>query len=526
MIDVLITTVIKYVVAAYRFVVTHWRTSLFICVLAGGALLFINWWMHNIIIDISVNDTTKGSDPRLYINKGYELEEIGSPGIHIIPRNTQGIVAQNGANIRTQTPMNVPWYSLLVTQEISLQRDKNATKVAYQSTIDNPCGAYDRTHDRLLQYRCQSPNTVVYYNASDSYPWAIETLASNTLFTATPVMPYMNGLIGIYYPSSGSENSIAILHPDGKVQLRQLPDNISTINSVNGASIVTDRQSWDNSNFIYISANGTVYLGNPDESDQAFVNYKQIDAPKEYNPEKQQTLCSLKGDSAICYRGPRNYTADGPTTDDLRGITSEIVTIDIKTALLKRYPLKGAPLISLSSIEMTKDGQLYGLDDKKIIAFKKEGEGYHTRAIAFNVDSLAIADKVLFIQNNGVFTVDPTTDDSYQIFYSHNIKPHQLITSGNDVFILGKSVNSDSTTYAWKLNDEEDLNYGKRLIDLLPSFPHSLVYGDVDLVGDKINITVPSSRDATAKSIEDKKQSTLNYLELLGVDLSNLKIVN
>ena len=234
-------------------------------------------------------------------------------------------------------------------------------------------------------------------------------------------------------------------------------------------------------------------------------------------------MCNLKETAVICYRGLA--TNIGDTTEDTDKIQPQIIKMTFGSDKPTITTLNDRSLFF--EFAVTNDGQLYGLNYKKLVRFEQKDGIYVAQELSQNVDDIAAAsDKLYFVQNNGIFTIDPASHDAYQIFYSHNIQPDKLFSSAGHVFILGKSVNNNGATYAWRLNDVDNVSYGTRLIDILPSFPASSAYGTTDLVNNMIYIEVKTARDATASDIRRKKQATLGYLKDLGVNLDQVTITN
>ena len=174
----------------------------------------------------------------------------------------------------------------------------------------------------------------------------------------------------------------------------------------------------------------------------------------------------------------------------------------------------------------TDDGQLYGLNHKRLVNFRMSGDTLEPHELSQNADHIAANSNLYFVQDGGVFTIDNQSHDSHQLFYSFNILPEKLIVSGPNIIILGKSVNSDTNTYAWKLNEEYTTDYGTRLIDILPTFPSSPAYGRADLVGTTVYLEITPDRASTPASIQKKKQDTLEYLRTMKVDVDQLTIAN
>lgn len=420
--------------------------------------------------------------------------------------------------------INIPWYGY-AHKKIALHRDKNADKIAFKSSLDDVCGAYSKNLDRMMQYSCKNPQAVVYYSAPQDKTWSIETLVDGTHYSNTPIAPYKGGIIGISYSEdsdAGHYESIVGVSDTGEVRLYQQPDNISRTDFAQ-ARIFTDEQNQANDRFVLVEKNGAIHLATPgQDKDNPAVNYTTIPAPATYSPTLEQTQCHLQDTSVICYRGLA--TNIGDSTEDTAKVQPQIIKLTFGSEKTTITPIGDS--LPIFDFDVTNDGQLYGLSYKKLIRFTQKSNTYYPEELSQNVDSIAAGDKLYFLQNNGVFTIDPTSHDAYQVFYSHNIQPDKLLTSSDRVFIIGKSVNNSEDTYAWRLNDDDDVNYSNRLIDILPSFPASSAYGRTDLVGNTLDIQVLASRIDTEADIRRKKQATLDYLKDLGVNIDQLTIAN
>lgn len=462
----------------------------------------------------------KASEFTIYTSSDSETKEIGSPGLHIVPRNTKSIIAQAGSNIRTQSQISIPWYGY-AAKEVDLRIDKNADKIAYRSSLDNPCGVYSDKLNRMFQYDCSNSNSLVYYNTPAKGAWSIEKTADMFYPDYTPV-PYMGGLIGVSYARDSDvipPSNIIFVSDTGEQNYLKSPDGID-ISKITKAGIFTDKHDQTNDRFAFVTIDGFIYLGTP--KSKTDVDYVKIAPPDTYDASTQQTVCEVNGDFVTCYRGLSSATGDGAI--DFDSMESSITTLNFTNESSETIPVN--KLFTLDTLAVTNDGLIYGKNHRKLLFFEKKDTQYEVVELSQNIDGLAAGDKLTFLQDNGVFAVDPTSRNLYQLFYSKNIQPKKLLSAGEKVFIIGKVPGDKNSSFAWQLNDEENTNNGNRLIDKLPSFPDSLEYGDTDFVGNTINIKVLTDRSSTAQEVRDTKQITLDYLNSIGVDTGQLQLSN
>lgn len=519
-------TIIEKSLAFWTYAQKHWRRMIVLGVIVTLLIVATKLFFSYAVVRLEIVDQAKaGSQTRIFFNTNTTSKEVTMGEIHIVSRDNMSVTVQAGNNIRTHSLLDIPWYGI-VEKKITLKRDKNADKIAYRSTLDDSCGSYSTERARMLQYDCSETAAVTYFNTPEDGAWELGNVALDFPFRRNTATPYQGGLIGFTGVPLGTDNIppgyIMRVSADEKVSYYEQPSDISPAMSYT-SKIATDQYDQKNNRFIVISPTGALYLGTPTADPSSLsVDYKTILPSKNYASTIEQTTCRLRGTKAICYRGLASNIGD--STQETDKITPEIIRIDFVTGEHKTIPLKDSSLVF--DIAVTASDDIYILSHKKLLHLEQYEGSYITKVITQNADAIAANDSLYFTQENGVFQLDKKTLDAHQIFYSHNIKPQKLVAAHQDIIILGKSANTDMYNYAWKLNDEDDLNYGTRLIDLLPSFPESAAYGAVELVGDMAYIQLSSSRDATAKSIAQQKKATLEYLELMGIDTKQLKIAN
>lgn len=495
------------------------KQLLFVSVIIILAYGFISFFSHYSLVSVSVKNPPTTAELTVYTSSHSETKKIGKPGFHIVPRSIKSVIVEAGKNIRTESQITIPWYGY-TTKEVPLKLDKNADKIAYKSSLENPCGTYSEKLNRMLQYSCFNSNSLVYYNTPEKGSWSIEKVANLFYPNYTPAS-YMGGLIGVGY-IGGSDfappSNLISVSDTGEINYLNPPDGID-ISKITEASIFTDKNNQANNRFVFVTADGFIYLGTP--KSKTNVDYIKITPPENYNSSTQQTLCSVTGDFVTCYRGLSPNLGDSDI--DFNSVKSSIFTLNFTTDATETTNVN--KLLTLDDIAVTSNGMIYGKSHKKLLFFEKRNNQYHVTELSQNIDGIATGGETLtFLQDNGVFTVDINSRNLYQVFYSKNIIPNQLLAASGKIFVIGKVPGNKNTSFAWMLNNEDNLNNGNRLIDKLPSFPPSLKYGDTDFVGNVINIQVLTDRSSTPQEIRDTKQSTLDYLDSIGVDTGQLQL--
>ncbi len=482
-----------------------------------GILVIGTWYFFAnyaiVTLTTIVPSSVKKSDVTAEANFGASSQKINLDGTSIVPRATTSLtIATNNQQISTTTSISIPWYGI-TSKQTTLHPDYNADKIAYRSTLGDPCATYSPSADQLLAYQCSGDSALVRYDTTGSQ-WSIASLAP--IPAVGTVAPYLGGVLGITLQSEAGA-SLTYITPTGESHYYNLPDGFN-YNNMYQLSITTNPTDTTDSRFILTSSTGTIYAATVTDDGQ--VNYITINAPDKYDPSANQTLCSFRKDQSYCYIGEQDSDSD---SSQKAAAPAKILKISFSSSAVKSYAIGTS---TLSNLHITNDGTLFGQQYKKLFQLEATGDTYTSREITNNADAAEASDKLYFISQGGVFAYDQQLHESYQLFRSPNIKPSHVIATDSKVFITGKSVNSDYYTYAWKLNSDRDTNYGSRLIDLLPSFPVTGAYGSTDLVGDTINIDPVTGSAATTEDIRQKKQDTLEYLRLLGVDTNSVKLSN
>lgn len=534
MVDYFISQVTKFIITNRKRIIL---TLIFLPVIIYGFVIFNTYAILSVDLKLPAtlqnnrgsnkhthSDTGSTNDPRIYVNANAGKIELGSPGIYIIPRNSKSIIAQAGSNIRTTSVLDIPWYGL-VAKKIDLRGDKGADKLAYRSTLNNPCTSYSQKSNTTLMYDCKNPKSLLKYDTPVNKPWGTQAITNDLYYPNYEPIPYRGGIIGISYYLTSDVNTpglITFVDENGKAHHYQHPEGIE-LEDLNKTRIFTDQNDQSNSRFVLVSSNGIIYLGQPSTNEtESFIDFREITPPSDYNPSVQHTLCSIHNENVTCYRGLLPNLGDSTVETDK--VTPQIVKLRFGDQNTQTQQVNDKSV--MQEFATTSDGQIYGLNHKRLVLLRDKNSTYYPYELSQNVDHIAANKNLHFLQDGGVFTIDPNTHDSHQRFYSFNIRPDKLYVAGESIIILGKSANNNTFTFAWKLNETFTTNYGNRLIDILPTFPSSPSVSRADLVGSTIYIESTADRSSAPGSVLRKKEETLEYLRALGVDVDTLTIAN
>ncbi len=512
-------------------------------ILIAIVAIFLIYFIFNYaFIYVHVTKPEGVSNAKVYLSYDLNYNEIGKPGLHVVKRGADGIMVKSGQNIRTVAKFQSPWYGFTY-REIHLQRDKNADKIAFKSVLKRACGTYSKKLDRLAHYSCSSnPQALMYYNTPTKGQWLTETISSLYYPSNIPVS-YMGGLIGVssdeksYLPNN---ELIRVVSDTGETRVFKWPTEDSAIDEKEDqnlpaferlkqkrerdrsrvlAKIFTDTKNQNNNRFVLVSSRGDIYLATP-HSDS--INYKKVNAPDWYDTSNSQTICDINGAAVVCYRGlsdsPKGELSSKPTQ-------SGITELSFNDNSQKEIKLENN--LILQDFGVTSSGYIFGRNTGKLFYFSKGSDSkLHTIEISNKIDTLNIGDKAYFIQDKGVFVVDPKTLSSHQIFYSTNIIPERLTVADSHVFIIGKSAQRQKGyTYAWRINQHDHIGDKSRPIDMLPSFLESSTYGTVDLVEDSLYVQPPVYSINNPEDLARRQKVTLEYLRKSGIDTTKFNIV-
>ncbi|NLA43309.1 hypothetical protein GX865_04135 [Candidatus Saccharibacteria bacterium] len=462
-------------------------------------------------------------------------KDIGRPGIHIVKRGVNGVRVKT-VNSATSSIISIPWYGFLY-KKLDIKIDKNADKLSYRSTLRNPCGSYNEKSNQIIQYDCSKPTSLSVYETPYDKKWKARNIA-NIDYQKSTLAHYMGGLLGVDRSAKDSKKIIRHLSIDGTIRSLNQPDGTNCSQSVciagskseankfllrhpNSAKIFTDTKNQNNSNFIFVTSNGDINLGKVSSIKK--INYKKVEHIEEYDPGSYQTLCDINNSKAICYQG---VTLDAPVKKTTSSPSpSYLLSINFDSDKVERFKLRDN--LALSYIGITTDDSIFAKELNSIIQLRiKSNKKIEEVPIADNIDKVSAGSDLYYTYDKGVFKLETKTLDSYQIFNSGNIHPDKLITTDKSVVILGNSPRGyRGLTYAWKLNQEDNLNPGLRIIDRLPGHPLSVAFGKTDLVGDMIYIQPTIDRGTPISKTENEKKRIIKNLRTSGIDTDKFKII-
>lgn len=500
-----------------------------IIAITGGVILLLFFIIRIMssyaVIYIDTASSFKPTNQVLYTSSDATTQKslLSVFNLHLIPRDTKSIIVTASSSIKTQSELTLPWYGYAY-KEVSLVHDKNAEKVAFNSTLSALCATYDGD-SRLLSYTCESPDSLSEYTAPEAGLWQNNKIAD--LYYDDATAPYMGGIIGLS-PSESTDVSqksdIVAVTKEGRIIFYNTPDDFDTA-TINQARIFTDINDPTSNRFVLVDIQGNIYLGAPQEA-SGKVDYRQIPPPEKYNPDFNQTFCTVNGDTVQCYRGSSILGEQPDNFDPTNYAPDSLAELSFTDESINTRSVRNDSSVSLYNFYSTTSGQLFAKSSKKLYHLKKENNQYTLNEISQNVDSATGGKSLYFIQDNGVFEVDPKTLDSHQVFHSSRVIPKKLYSSANTLFIIGNVEGINGVTYAYRLTDENNTGSGKRIIDIIPANPLQQLpdTNSLDLVGDRVQIQLHlESRNNTKSDVLDEKK--LNIIEALrarGVDTDKL----
>lgn len=501
-----------YITKGIFAVIRHWKTVLFFTIIGVICVALYSLIQNFALITVEVDKThiDKSLTVSTYANSIEESKKIGSEGFQIIPRNTKSITVSAGDSIKTQSLITIPWYGIF-TKKITLWPDKNADKVAYTSTLPQPCATYNQDLDQLLAYSCQLPAALTKYDTPSNSYWGADII-STLAYVRTQAAPYKGGLIGI---STTLDSPAKIISYDGKGGSHSFdPPPFIDTSQFNQAVIRTDEADPNSSMFVIVTSNGDIYRATID--DQKNINYKLFPAPQGYSSTFQKTLCRVVSSQIHCIR-VNNQVGDVKTPKNAPQPT--VITASIDSESFASTPID---IDYLDDFVATADGRFYVTDNKKLFFLSKETASYSPVEIAQNVDSIFGGKNLFIIQQNGVFTSDKT--DLRQIFYSPNLLLKSLSIYNDIVFVLASVKDRPGETFAYRLNAIENTTPNHRIIDLYPTSSDKLSsLRFQDMVGNRIYGVTRETSDIVNDFPTIEQEVRVN-LQSLGIETNNFDI--
>lgn len=514
---------------------SHRRGVIVIGVLLVVLMLFMYIFSNYALINIEVISSSKPNNISIYTGSDSSsgtLDRIGGSGIVILPRSTKSIVVANDDYVKTRVNLQIPWYGVF-SKKVSLNKDKNAEKIAYRSTTASTCALYRPKSDVLAFYNCRNVNAGLFkYNAPSSGFWSLNKISPITY----PInYPEAGNHFGLISSSDNSANgSVVSINERNRYTIYNAPPIVdrddqtrvktdTSIPSITKARIYTDNSSTDNDRFAVTTRKGDIYIGTP--TDGRNVSYHFIAAPDGYNSTYNQTLCSMNSNFVYCYRGPA-VIGDVSTSFDFNQVThSQIVVYSFASKSEKTFNVS-SNLYTLDDIYVTSKGDLFGKRFSELLHFIKSGDIYNASTVSQNISTAAASDKLYYVNKNGVYVVDE--DDAtiaYQLFYSPNVMPKVIYPVDGKVFIIGSTPFDSSTTYAYQLTLDDNNSPGSRLIDLLPSKSDIPSMVSNDIVGDRVIVRLNVPMQSTSPSdIAAMKNEVVRYFDRQSYPIDTNKI--
>ncbi len=497
-----------------------------------GAFLvsIVTFFSNNALVYIEV-DTSINKDIAVYTSSDAETKKVSdNAGLLLVSRDSKSLIVSAGDYSKTQTKLQIPWYGF-VTKNVVLKRDKDAQKIAYRSTLATTCSTYHPKSDQLAYYDCTNPIALMKYTAPRDKPWMVKKIAS-IYYSNKQAVPYRGGVIGISHTKNTDGPKLAditYVTKDGENIAFNAPTGTNRENILH-AKLFTDTSDSDNNRFIFADYSGFVYLGIP--SSDNTVKYTKVSPPLNYNPIFNQTVCAINGEVSHCYYG-KSITGDYHPEESNKTIElaqTSISTLSFSDGVKETRTVNELPVVD--SLYTTDDGKLYAKNYKQLLYLDVSGNTFVPVEISQNVDSVGSNDNLYFVQDGGVFELDKSTLDSYQVFYSPNIAIKKVYATTDHVFAIGTAGDNSSITYAYAIDkDSENTNPGKRLIDNFPSQSTIPAILSNDVVGDNLYVQLSISYDKSSPNpvspgeIAIRKEEVLYYLKSKNIEIDQKDII-
>lgn len=499
-------------------------------VLFGLAAIIIGYWLFFFIANfgfIYIESSRKDiAITEIYSSSDRAVQKTAGIGpVRIAPRDIKSIIVTNGDSIKTQTNLSMPWYGY-AHKKVRLAYDKNADKLAYNNVINATCSTYSKRLDKLSYYTCQKSKALFRYETPADGRWSTSKVADID-YSGDEIKPFMGGVIGFTHQSGSDvifQGNIAFTSDSGQVTFYKSPPDLPE-SSLIRAKILTDQAHPDNNRLAIIDTlTGDLYLGTLTQNNSK-IEFKHIAAPERFNPDYNQTLCTISNERVFCYYGLSSIGDSSPGDIKERLPNDIIKTYSFDNEAIEESRTIDKNLI-LSGLYATYDGLLYGKSYKKLFAFKPSDNKYNVKELSQNVDAVAAGMSMYFVQDNGIFEINPQTDDAYQIFYSKNIIPKTLYAADEKIFFTAGVPEVESATYAYSINSQDNTTPGQRPIDLLPmpsgDLPDTLTN---DLTGNIISITVKMNRNFDRTIYESRKLAIIEALQSRGINTQTTPVI-
>lgn len=505
----------------------HKGSAVIISILSVILLIVLHFFTNYALLQIEAVGITNSNNIFIYMDSSVadgKMKKVGSPGLVLLPRNTKSIVVARDSYVKTRVNLQIPWYGIAEIK-VSLQKDKNAEKIAYRSTTASTCGLYQPKSDTLAYYNCRNPNAGLFkYKAPNTGAWSLQKIASIDYPVDNPRAGKYLGLISTSSDNSSNGLIIGVNEQGNDITYNAPPVGMNdvaesrlhtdtSITNLTQARIYTDSGSTKNNRFVVVMRSGEMFIGTPTGGSN--VSYHHIEAPDDYFSSYNQTQCSLNSDFVYCYRGPAVIGDTSPNFDFSKVTHSQIIIYSFADQSKKIINVSNN-LYALNDLYLTDGGELFGKRFGDLLYFKNVGGTYDAIELSKNVSAAAASDKLYYVNNNGIYTIDDNdTNIAYQVFYSPNVLPKSVYPVDGKVFIIGTTPFDPTTTYAYKLTSEENVLPGNRLIDLFPSKSNIPEMISNDLVGDRLSVklNVPMRRTAGPSEISAIKKIVVENLQ-------------
>lgn len=270
-------------------------------------LVLLLLWINYKLVDITVVTKDKqglviaGYDTTTQKTRPVELHE----GINLVSRNVSffEIKTKKGATIVAER--HIPIYSLVQSVEAGVEAQQKEKKLLTSS--QNCPVLLDET---FHSYNCLNPKRIFTHNTVDDPLWNSTMIEKISLAGMSNLVPYRDGLLGIWLPPKGIRGIASLSYVDIKKQTQhtiRIPEKFVPKNS-QLISLTVDTTKQDGEVLLSFTKSNSLLVFNVDSPESS----KQITLPEEYYSTQDAIFCSLLDRQASCYIGKSSTYLENP----------------------------------------------------------------------------------------------------------------------------------------------------------------------------------------------------------------------
>lgn len=466
----------------------RWRWGI-IAIIVG--IFLLNIYLTRTIVFVTVAKPVGIDNIKLVTtNKDGIKKDIVSLGSLALVYRDTGLLTASSGDLSTSTDISpLPWFDFKKVT-LTLERDKDVDKVSGNNL---GCSVYARDSNKLTSFSCTNPFGLFAYRTSsaDDVPWLNkQVLGFPQAYNAAA---FHNGVMGIannvkpwlFYADTTTQKVTAV----------RLPVPNMTKNSLGSISVVADSSDPTQKHFLLAdNSTGIIWYGQQDGEN---VNYRKYEHKiSESGQRFAASKCTLVEKTAYCYFGNTSASPDSEG-ESIRHEQSEDGTIDI-IDFSKQDPDAKQFIVSkenpIDHIYTDDSGQIYGYTESVLYTLKPDGNQFNKVVLATDVGAVSGGKSLYYIKSNKLFEYKSASKTTDMRFLSNNLQLSNINLFGDTVFVNAYIKKAPGNTlHTFKLLNEPNTTPGKRLVDVIPTYPTTNQANIIDMDYEKnvIHVVLP-----------------------------------